>query len=69
MHKGTMYARTVISVPVLKGFSKVKYATLASWNDVTLDDAKHLKERFIKSNDEFEPNQFHFKFVPYSTLI
>lgn len=66
---GAFYVRIVITVPVLKNGSRTKSATLASWHNTTIDQSKYLKEQFLRSNDEYDPSHFEFKFVPYPTIV
>lgn len=66
---GTFYVRMVVTVPIINDRSRTKHVTIASWQNATADQSKYLKEKFLKSNDEYDPNHFEFSFVPYPIAI
>jgi hypothetical protein len=66
---GTFNVRMVVTVPIINDRSRTKNVTVASWQNATVDQSKYLKEKFLKSNDEYDPSHFEFSFIPYPIAI
>jgi UV DNA damage repair endonuclease len=65
--QGTLTLSMVITVPQLSNRSRTKTVTLARYHYVSKDDAKELKAKFLRANDELIPEFITAKweFVEY----